>query len=552
MILSKRLGTITLTLVLAAFVVLGLALTPVAAAGPDDLIITEIMYNTASPEGDNYYEWVEIYNAGSTTVDLAGFILDDDDGSVLTATNITAGSIAPGGFAILYNAAVTATDFINSWSGVTLNAVPVTDWNALSNSGDQIGLWENATLYGTRFFTTAIDSVDYDNAAPWPNDDGAGSIFLADATADNSVPGNWLLSTGSVAGVITNTNGDVGSPGSLTMVTILPAAPEILGTEPMTGDVNVMTDSHITIEFSELVTVTADALTISCDTSGAHAATAVMMSGLDIEFDVTGDFASLEMCTVTVVAAEVSDADGAGLAADYTFVFTTIAPPPPPGDLMISEIMYDSVISGDWEWIELYNASTTGVDISGYVVDDINSNAHSTANIAMGIVPALSTAILYNADGITDTAAFEAEWGATTTLIPVTSWGAMGLNNGGDQVALWADFASYENDHESHTNAIDIVNYDDAAFPDGDGESIYLLDLTGDNNDGTNWAISADQTDGAYIATSGDIASPSVAGSSPSATAISLTQIGVSTTASMMTLFVILLISLTGITWHRS
>jgi len=160
--------------------------------------------------------------------------------------------------------------------------------------------------------------------------------------------------------------------------------------------------------------------------------------------------------------------------------------------LVISEIMYNPASAEDnWEWIEVYNSGSSAVDLSGYVLDDINGTAHGSANIASGSIAAGSSAILFNSDDVS-TSDFEAAWGTGITLIGVTSWGNMALNNGGDTVSLWDSFASYSGDHTTHTNAIETVAYDDTApWPvDNNSASIYLTDLTADNTDGSNWALS--------------------------------------------------------------
>ena len=66
------------------------------------------------------------------------------------------------------------------------------------------------------------------------------------------------------------------------------------------------------------------------------------------------------------------------------------------------------------------------------------------------------------------------------------------MNNSGDKVSLWDSFASYSGDNVTHANAIDTVDYAGAGFPDPVGASIYLTDLSADNNVGTNWAVSTD------------------------------------------------------------
>ena len=160
-------------------------------------------------------------------------------------------------------------------------------------------------------------------------------------------------------------------------------------------------------------------------------------------------------------------------------------------EVIITEIMYDPNSAEDnWEWIEIYNAGTASADLTGYVVDDFNSVAHSSANIAGGTLAAGEQAILYNADDVT-AGDFAAAWG-TVNLIPVTNWSAMALNNSGDKVSLWDSFASYSGDNVNHANTIDTVDYAGAGFPDPVGASIYLTNLGADNNVGSNWATSTD------------------------------------------------------------
>lgn len=217
-----------LAILFVAAVTTAAVATTASAVEPDtpDLVISEIMYNPASAEND--WEWVEVYNAGSSTVDLSGFVIDDINSLAVTAPNIASGSVAPGGTAILYNADdLSVADFEGGW-GTGINLVAVTDWNAMSlnNGGDTVSLWENSTDHSSDHTThaNALVTVAYDDSSGWPSDDGAGSIFLTDLAADANVGANWSLST---VGATTPAGGeayqsaaaggnggsDVGSPG---------------------------------------------------------------------------------------------------------------------------------------------------------------------------------------------------------------------------------------------------------------------------------------------------------------------------------------------------
>ena len=161
-----------------------------------DLIISEIMYNPSSL--DQSWEWIEGYNNGNETVNLRGFALDDLVGAFLSSANITSGTIDPGNSAILYDGDdLTASQFEAAW-GSGLNLIAVTNWSALNNTGDQIGIW-NFLDYDNRNFSQALEQVTFDGSAPFPVDDGNGSIYLTDLSLDNNLGGSWALSTLSVS-----------------------------------------------------------------------------------------------------------------------------------------------------------------------------------------------------------------------------------------------------------------------------------------------------------------------------------------------------------------
>jgi predicted extracellular nuclease len=108
------------------------------------------------------------------------------------------------------------------------------------------------------------------------------------------------------------------------------AAPAVQTTTPANGAVEVPVDSGISITFTEAVAVTDDAFAISCTSSGDHEAT-VTGGQTTFALDPTDDFDQSETCTVTVVAAEVTDQDATDppdtMAADHVFSFSTETAP---------------------------------------------------------------------------------------------------------------------------------------------------------------------------------------------------------------------------------
>ena len=68
----------------------------------------------------------------------------------------------------------------------------------------------------------------------------------------------------------------------------------------------------------------------------------------------------------------------------------------------------------------------------------------------------------------------------------------MQLNNGGDTIGLWSEFAAYDGDHETHANAVLSLTYtDDPDFPDSNNSaSITLNNLGADPANGLSWDLS--------------------------------------------------------------
>lgn len=94
--------------------------------------ISEIMYNPASAEPDG--EWLEIINLGPGSVDISGWLLDDEDAE----TNwdaIPPGTppLAVGDVAVIHNAQIDSATFRNSWSVPAAALVIGVGWGSLAN-----------------------------------------------------------------------------------------------------------------------------------------------------------------------------------------------------------------------------------------------------------------------------------------------------------------------------------------------------------------------------------------------------------------------------------
>ena len=148
------------------------------------LVITEIMYNSPETTGDE--EWIEVYNNGTSPVDMSGyFILDSDPLHIPDPMVIPSGSIiAPGAYFTIETSTFGFFPFV---PGCNVLGGGTGKFN-FGNSSDQVKLYHsNGQL---------IDSVLYADTAPWPTaaDGGGSSLTLCNPNLDNSLASSWEAS----------------------------------------------------------------------------------------------------------------------------------------------------------------------------------------------------------------------------------------------------------------------------------------------------------------------------------------------------------------------
>jgi hypothetical protein len=167
----------------AIILALGLLLTAGPALAANELIVTEIMYNSIESTD---VEWIEVYNNSGTTLDLTGWYILDN--SLAHEKAYLSGTMAPGAVMVL---AGTQSLFTAKYPGVT-NYFPVffqeltpTNWN-LGNSGDEVQIFDAASV--------KVFDVVFTDTAPWPTaPDGNGPSLqlISNGCADLSAAACW-------------------------------------------------------------------------------------------------------------------------------------------------------------------------------------------------------------------------------------------------------------------------------------------------------------------------------------------------------------------------
>lgn len=285
---------------------------PVLAVSPD-VVISEV-YGGGGNSGATYTnDYIELYNRGATAVDLTGWSVQygSSGGTTWNSRTNLSGSIPAGKYYLIQEAA--------GAGGTTPLPMPnAVGTIAMSASAGKIALVNSTvalTGSGCPFGPTVVDFVGYGAAncsetAPAP---GLSNTTAAIRAADGATD--------------TDNNSADFSAGTPDPDTSADAAPTVTATTPANGASSVAAGTNVTVTFSEAVTVSGAWFSIQCTSTGAHAAT---VSGGPTTFtlDPTVDFGSSESCTVTVVAAQVSDNDGIDppdtMAADATATFAMV------------------------------------------------------------------------------------------------------------------------------------------------------------------------------------------------------------------------------------
>ena len=159
------------------------------AASAGDVVISEVMQNP-SAVADSSGEWFELFNQGSQTVNLNGWVIRDADTDSHTIAQDV--FISPGSYIVLGRNGNSGTNggisVAYQYSGMTL-----------ANGADEIIL-ENGS-------GTLVDQIYYDGGPAWPDPAGA-SMELSTVSVDNNVGANWSAATELMA------SGDKGTPGT--------------------------------------------------------------------------------------------------------------------------------------------------------------------------------------------------------------------------------------------------------------------------------------------------------------------------------------------------
>jgi len=477
-----------------------------------DLVITEIMYN--GMPGTDTLEYIELYNNGSSALNLENYYFSEGVTHVFSNVSINAG----GYLLVAVNASAIQDVF----------GVSAVEWTSggLSNSGEDIELRDPSDM--------VVAYVDYGVSDPWPAKETGKSIRFCDPSLANNEAANWTISEEYVTTI--NEQGIYGTPladcGAASQPPV--ANFEADNTSIEEGDAVQFTDlstnsptSYLwTFEGGTPATSTEQNPSVIYANEGVYDVTLYVENADGNDTEVKVDYIQVSVPIIAPVAEFTSDQtvifvgqsiqftdQSSNNPTDWTWTFEGGTPatsnaqnptvmyntagtydvtllvensagsdellvgdmitvlPATVGDLVITEIMYNPPEDGDdsLEYIEIYNNSTESLNLYEYEFSEGVDFVFPDMNIESGdyLVIAKNADAFYNTFGFT-----------------VLQWTSGALSNGGELIKLinptgvTIDSVPYQKVAPWPTNAA------------GDGPSITICDPNTENSVGENWHAS--------------------------------------------------------------
>ncbi|PHN08479.1 lamin tail domain-containing protein [Flavilitoribacter nigricans] len=431
----------------------------------ESIVITEIMYNPPGSDAD--LEYLELYNAGNSAINLIGYSFSGFD-FTFPGFNLNAGDYV-----------IVAADsvFFTDTFGVPAFEM---DGGGLSNGGELIQLLDGDG--------NLVDEVDYEPDGDWPSEpDGLGAaLVLCDPASDNNDPASWGAAR-TATGIFINgfelyanprgagqcANGPLVSFLSTEMTVSEAAGTLMIPVALSQGDPMATTTVDVGIGAATTATLDADyTFTPTTVTFTPGATSDTVMLSLTIIDDT-------DLETLDTIALELSDPSAEAtidVFADQSLIIIQDNDAVIP-DLAITEIMYNPPESGtdSLEFIEIYNYGDTPADLTGYTFTAGVTATFPDFILGAGdyIVLAVNPEALLNQFGV--------------SALPFTG----ALSNGGESIEL---------SNPGGTVVLQVTYDRDGDWPadaNGGGASLVLCDPTADPTDGANW--SASTTDSGVI-----------------------------------------------------
>ncbi len=387
---------------------------------PGRLVVSEILYDPTGKEPDG--EWVEVYNQGGSLLSLNSYKIGDEEslgdreGMLEFPPGVKIGPgetlvIASQGL-VFFNTYGFLPDFeIRESDPGVPNLVKYTAWSGgnieLSNGGDEVLILNESdqvvdvVSWGSSVFAfdpsapvvkdgQSIERVpvtqDTDSAIDWkpqsipqpgqvvyPTETPTLTPSATSTSTSTETPTATSTETLTITPTVTHTT----TPTVTSTVTQTPTSSATASMTPTsTGTQTPTSTASLTATASTTITPT---WTLTASATASKTATATSTTTATATGSATPTRTNTPTSTNTITPSPTPTLTQTLTPTSTASATPTHTPTPPSGDvrLLISEILYDSTCSTDanCEWVEIYNAGSSPVDLSSYKIGDEETQA---------------------------------------------------------------------------------------------------------------------------------------------------------------------------------
>lgn len=431
-----------------------------AASAFSQIVINEVMY---APTANTEKEWFEIYNNGTVAVNLMNWKWKDATTSYRTITS--AGIyLNPGQYAVICQDTAAVKQFHTGFSGIMFQ----TTWNPLNNDNDDL------IIYDGSGFT--VDSLHY--VSSWGGASG-NSLERKNPSAPTINSSNW----GSSIDVQKSSPNRLNSltPKSynlyLSSFTYLPASPKAGDSLNLTFQIkNIGLNSASNFSLNIYKNQALDSVVKPADLIYTQNFINVLNANDSISYTykVSSIDSGLKQFIGKVIYSQDLDTTNNTLVKNINVGGSG---PVVTSGIIINEIMYHPSSSIECEWVEIYNTTSSPINIKNWKISDLSTQTSPITITANDYYINGNDYFVISKAGTILSAHTQIDSHKVTILSNLPT-----LNDDGDVITIY----------NSSTSIVDQVSYKSSWGGNTARNSLERISSNKPSNDSTNWATSMD------------------------------------------------------------